>query len=200
MEPGGDPKKNTLRYNVSEQERLGTRILENMINAYIVNGLADEYDTQRQLLDSDTIVTRGKIDSMIATSYEERQTERSGAGSRALEVSFKEAASVQQCCKLCQKPYHTARVCRSFECKQVPFSGKCTPCGRRESTRQWTADTAEIKSIKEVPRKATSRAAITGRRATSLASVLTRAALMVGLQGQESLEPWWLSHLRRLLQ
>lgn len=69
-----------------------------MGKAYIVNVLADEYDTQHQLLGSERRDTRKDL----ATWYERLQTERSAAGSRALEVSFKEASSAQQCCQLCQ--------------------------------------------------------------------------------------------------
>ena len=68
MEPWEDPKIFTLRRdrNVSEQKRLGSEIPESMVNVYIINGLADENDTQYQLLDSNDVVTRGKINSMIA--------------------------------------------------------------------------------------------------------------------------------------
>lgn len=69
-------------------------IPENMVNVYIINGLADEYDTQRQLLDSNNATT-GKINSMVGIRYERLQTERSAAGSKALAASFKKAAAVQ---------------------------------------------------------------------------------------------------------
>lgn len=63
-----------------------------MVNAcfeYTINGLKDEYDTKRQLPDSDIVVTRAKIDTMIATKYERLQTESSAAGSQALEAFSK---------------------------------------------------------------------------------------------------------------
>lgn len=40
---------------------------ENVMNTYVINGLVDEYDTQRQLLDSNNVETRGNVECMIAT-------------------------------------------------------------------------------------------------------------------------------------
>lgn len=108
------------------ESALGIEIPEKVVHAYIINVLADEYDTQRQLLDSGNVVTKLHIDSPISARYERLQTERSEAGSFAREACFKEAASVQQNGQLCQKSGHMVRARRSFECKQVPFSGNCT--------------------------------------------------------------------------
>lgn len=55
-----------------------------MVNAHTINGVEDEYDTKSQLLDSDIVVTRGKIDIMIVTKCERLQKERSAAWSQAL--------------------------------------------------------------------------------------------------------------------
>lgn len=63
--------------------------------------------------------------------YERLRAELSAAGSKALDVCFKEAAYVPQTCQLCQMPSNTARLCRSFFSKQVLFSGNCISCGRR---------------------------------------------------------------------
>lgn len=68
MEPGEDLRKFTLRVdgNGSEQNRRRMEIPENMVNAYIINGLPDEYGIQRQLLDSENVLTRGNINSMMS--------------------------------------------------------------------------------------------------------------------------------------
>lgn len=50
------------------------------------------YGTQRRPLESDSHETGAKIDNMIATGHERLRTETSAAGSKALEVSFKEVS------------------------------------------------------------------------------------------------------------
>lgn len=86
-----------VQTGVSASKKEWERIFwRNVVNEYIINGLADEYDTQSQLLDRGTVVTHEEIDSMIAARCERLHTQRSVAESRALKVYFKEAAYVQQ--------------------------------------------------------------------------------------------------------
>lgn len=53
------------------------------MNAYIIDGLVTEYDTQHQLLDSGNVEKTGNMDSMIATRCERLHVEMSAAESKA---------------------------------------------------------------------------------------------------------------------
>lgn len=112
---------------------------------------------------------------MITRRYERLQAERSAAWSEALEVCFKNAASVQQYCQLCQNQGHTARVCRSFKYNQVPLSGNCTSSGRWRYKAVDCKD-ANIKGIKEVSRNETPLATVARRQGhfAMMVSVLSR--------------------------
>lgn len=80
----------------------------------------------------------------------------------------------------------------------MPFSGICTYLLRQKGgTRRLTAEVSEINAFKGAPRLRTSSATFAGRR---IALLFQREAVVTRLQGQESLEPRWLSHFRRLLQ
>lgn len=132
MEPGEDPSKFSLCVyrddsEKNDWERRFRRTCQRLHHEQISGRIHHTAST----VNRDTVVAREKIDSMIATRYERLQAEKSPAGSKALNIRFKEAASVQQYRQLCQKPGHTARVCRSFQCKQELCSGNYASCSRR---------------------------------------------------------------------
>lgn len=84
--------------NVPEpnQQLRGTDIQETVLNAYIITGSADTSDTPRQPMGGEDELSRETIDTMIAARSTRLPTDRSTAGSKPLQVPFKEAASVKQ--------------------------------------------------------------------------------------------------------
>lgn len=63
MAPADDLQHSTFRVDrhISTQQPQAIEILDNFVNAYITNGLAEEYDTERLLLVSDDFATSKKI-------------------------------------------------------------------------------------------------------------------------------------------
>lgn len=139
-------------------------------------------------MDSENVVTRGKIDSIIAARYDRLATERSAAGSNVLE----RLSSRRHLCSRfvnCSR----SRVTR-LEFVARSSASICsflvTARGAADGdTRQWTADMAHLKATKEVPKLVTLPPSIAGRRVTLLISSLAREAMVVGRQGQDSTGP-----------
>lgn len=111
------------------------------VNAHIVNGLADQYNTHTQLLDSDDDVTRSEIDRIIVTRCERQVIQK--------EVAFRadgdDRWGLRGGVSKAKKPGHTAPACRSVERKELPLYGNCISCGE-EGTTPRTANVKKIKS------------------------------------------------------
>lgn len=128
------------------------------------------------------------IDRMIATRYERLQAEMSAAGSKAVEVCFKEA-------NLCSTIVNCARSRVTRLVVVTPLGpSKCHSLGTAspaagEDPRQWTENMVKRKGTKEVPRKATPHATVMGSRATLPHTMTRKTIVVVGMQDHTSLEP-----------